>query len=897
MISHRTKAIISVLLVILTVSGCYLFFFVNQQKQNQNLLVESKKELVSTLATTLTRQIDKQYSSRVRSFVTIRKKQIQAFLDRDRETLYATTFPLFKVLQEENSYFDHINFILPDNTIFLRMHDPKQYGDEERHLVQHDSEINVMSYKFTSGFFYGACGLYYQVSHPVYNEGEYAGAVLFGIRIGSFLEKIQKNFGLHTALALLKNRQEGEWHQENGVDSGNYIIYHQNDALFSLIAQEFVVSAREQKVDFEGSILNVFSSYVIKDMHGDELGRILQALDVTSITKSFRHDLYRLALITMIVLVVATMILYLSFNKLLVQLIQLNETLNRKNDELVATGRKLEHLVAERTNRLAETNKQLQLEIVKRQDINRSLTRSVEEWQSTFDAIIDPVTILDNNLEIVIANKALHSLLSSGEKVTVGRKCYELFAGRSSSCTNCPVREVFEKGKKQEGEVEHNYLGRSLFVSCAPILDGEEIMGFVHTARDITQEKELKKQLFQAQKMEAIATLAGGIAHDFNNILGAILGNADLLLYRISSLSKRDELAGTSEVTIQDVESHLAAIKKAGNRAKELVSQILAFSRQGKSQRQNADITPVIKEGIKLLRSSLPANIEIKTAVDSKTCQVFADLTQIHQVFMNLCTNAAQAMHEYGGILDISLSLYEHDYSSHNDLPNLQRGRYVVLSVRDTGHGMSPAVMERIFDPFFTTRDVSEGTGMGLAVIHGIITAHDGDLDVQSEEGVGSAFAVYLPCQNGPEGGEEDVILGVPRGNQEKILFVDDEKDIVRMTTRMLEYLGYVVYPASKAEQAIAMLRRESFDIDLVITDYSMTGVSGVELAKEIVAMGRDIPVMLCSGFSESVILDEEARDIIRKFMSKPLDMNKLAVAIREVLPATAGENNAGSDN
>ena len=186
---------------------------------------------------------------------------------------------------------------------------------------------------------------------------------------------------------------------------------------------------------------------------------------------------------------------------------------------------------------------------------------------------------------------------------------------------------------------------------------------------------------------------------------------------------------------------------------------------------------------------------------------------------------------------------------------------------------------------------------MGLAVIHGIVTAHDGLLDVQSEEGAGSSFTVYLPCQNAPVSGEEDVVLGVPRGNQEKILFVDDEEDIVRMTTRMLEYLGYVVYPATRAEQAIAMLKRESFDVDLIITDYSMSGVSGVDLASEVAAMGRDIPIMLCSGFSESVILDEEARGVIKKFMSKPLDMSKMAIAIREVMSETTGENNAGSDN
>ena len=508
MVSYRTKAIISVVVVILTISGCYLSFFINQQSQHQTLLIESKKDLVSTLVTTLAGQIDKQYRSRIKSFVAIQNKQIQAFLNRDREALYSSTLAPFEVLHKENKYFDHLNFILPDNTVFLRMHEPENYGDVEKHFSAHDSENNIMDHRFSGGFVYGDCGLYYQVSNPIYSEGKYAGAILFGIRIDAFIEEIRNNLGMHTALLLDQKRQEDHGYYEQGDnhyheydnDTCTYILKHQNDPFFLQMGSKFTDIDAELQIDFEGSVLNIFPSYVIRDIHGVELGKILQALDVTSITKSFRHDLYRLTLITLVVIVVATVILFLSFNKLLEQLIHLNETLNQKNDELEETGRKLEYLVAERTSKLEETNKKLQDEIVRRQDANRYLSRSVEEWQSTFDAITDPVTILDNDLEVVIANKASHDLLSNGQQETIGRKCHELFSGRSSVCPDCPAQEVFKKGEQQEGEIEHVYLGKSLLVSCAPNSRWRGNNGFCPYCQRYNPGKGTEKTAFSSSK-------------------------------------------------------------------------------------------------------------------------------------------------------------------------------------------------------------------------------------------------------------------------------------------------------------------------------------------------------------------------------------------------------------
>ncbi len=883
MLGIRSKTIIAVVTVILAISASYSFFFLKQREQSQQLVIQSKKELVTALVASMTRELNDQYSSRIKSFALRHANIIKHFADRQREELYEETLQVFSTLQNENRHFDHINFILPDNTVFLRMLEPERHGDKEKYSCSVYSQTDRDSEKGTSGFVYGKCGLLYRVIQPLYYQEKYIGNVLFGIGMSSFVEDIKKNLGMHTALALHKELiDEVEGGHADGVVSGKFIIYDFDDPFFKEKAESIKLSGFEQRFTHENAIHFVFPSYVIKDKDDQEIGRILQGVDLTNVIESYRLDIIRLICITLGVIVLASGILYLAFSKLLGELVGLNTKFQEKNRELIEAGQQLEEQVLQRTKELADANAQLIREIDERQKTNLSLIRSIEEWQSTFDAIADPVTILDTDLEVVIANKAAHDMLSRDDREIVGRTCHELFADNPEPCDSCPASDVFTGKMSMEYEVEHEYLGKSLLVSCSPIFDNNEVTGYVHTAKDITQEKILKRQLSQAQKMEAIATLAGGIAHDFNNILGAILGNADLLLYRLAP-PVSGENQKLKDIPPEDIASHIEAIKKAGNRAKELVSQILAFSRQSKTQKQNVLITPVIKEGVKLLRASLAANIGITSTIDQDTCQINADVSQIHQVFMNLCTNAAQAMKEKGGTLEISLQNFEADSSSRKRYPDLAPGRYLALVIKDTGHGMSPEVMERIFDPFFTTRDVGEGTGMGLSVIHGIITAHQGILDVKSQVDVGSEFTAFFPCIDDKQLIGDDPVLGVPRG-KEDILFVDDEADIVKMSASMLQYLGYTVFSATSGENALEMIQGEASDVTLIITDYSMPGMSGTELASEIVKLRKNLPVILCSGYSESVVLDDSTKKVIRKFMSKPLDMKKLAIAIREVL-------------
>ena len=515
---------------------------------------------------------------------------------------------------------------------------------------------------------------------------------------------------------------------------------------------------------------------------------------------------------------------------------------------------------------------------------NPVLGSLLDEWRSTFDVVLDPILILDRDLTIVKGNRAAKQLLSVNGSAIEGKKCHQLFAGSDAPCRSCPIQMVGHDNDSYRQEITHRYLGRTFAISCSPLLRDNTVVGFVHSAKDISHQCNLEKRLVHTSKLEAIATLAGGIAHDFNNILGAILGNADLLLYRLPAKEGEKISFAGSPITFEEIAEHVQAIKRAGNRAKDLVTQILAFSRQTANQRKNLLIAPVVKEVCRLLRASLPATIELKVSVARDIGMIYADPGQIQQVLMNLCTNAAQSIENAIGTIEISLREIETGRAEQLRYNNLIPGRYVVLTVKDTGRGMPPETLERIFDPFFTTREVGEGSGLGLAVIHGIIVSHDGVIDVKSELDKGSVFTVFFPRVEEADGEEENRVLAMPRGT-ETILFVDDEEDIVKMRTRMLSLLGYRLLPATSPEQALSYFSKGREHIDLMITDHTMPRMTGLQLAAEVSALKPELPIILCSGYSEAVTPEEAAKAGIRHFLAKPMDMRLLAMAIREILP------------
>jgi PAS domain S-box-containing protein len=404
--------------------------------------------------------------------------------------------------------------------------------------------------------------------------------------------------------------------------------------------------------------------------------------------------------------------------------------------------------------------------------------------------------------------------------------------------------------------------------NALPLPDEELILAVVH---DSTDQRKLESQLRQAQKMEAIGTLAGGIAHDFNNILSAILGYSEILtLFYI----EKDNPA----------RSNLEEILKAANRAKDLVKQILTFSRQTEQEKRPVLLTPIIKEAVKFLRSSLPTTIDIRQNLLCKEDSVLADPTQMHQVVMNLCTNAAHAMKERSGVLEIKLEEVELKSTASERFLDLVPGPYLQLTVADNGHGMVRDVLERIFEPYFTTKKQGEGTGLGLAVVHGIVSNHGGVIEVASEVDRGTTFQVLLPrLKREVTTTAEKADRALPKGN-ECILFIDDEETVVDVGKRILHNLGYDVLGVTDPSAALETFRLQPDRFDLVITDLTMPHMTGLQLAEQLTLIKPDIPIILCTGLGDKNTKKEAKIKGIKKFVHKPISVYKLAETVREVL-------------
>ena len=390
---------------------------------------------------------------------------------------------------------------------------------------------------------------------------------------------------------------------------------------------------------------------------------------------------------------------------------------------------------------------------------------------------------------------------------------------------------------------------------------------------DVTEKWQLEKRLAQAQKMEAIGTLAGGIAHDFNNILSAIIGYTELSLIDIPNGSA--------------LQNNLQQVLKAGGRAKELVRQILAFSRQRESELVPVKISLIVNEALKLLRATLPATIKIRHNIKSHL-SVLTDPTNIHQILMNLCTNASFAMQAEGGVLEVSLNDADLDADFARQHPDVKPGKFIRLMVKDTGCGMTPEATERIFDPFFTTKKVGEGTGMGLSVVHGIIKSHGGTIIVESSPGKGSAFSVFLPAIATEAADQANQAQLVITGN-ERILFVDDEDFQADIGKRMLERLGYRVTTRTKSLEALDLFRQTPDGFDLVITDMTMPDMTGDVLARKLISIRPDIPIIVCTGYSERINPDIVKEIGIKEMALKPVVMKDIAQMIQRVLANNAG--------
>jgi two-component system cell cycle sensor histidine kinase/response regulator CckA len=503
----------------------------------------------------------------------------------------------------------------------------------------------------------------------------------------------------------------------------------------------------------------------------------------------------------------------------------------------------------------------------------RQIETHAAQLASVVEQAAEDVVITDQHGVIQYVNPRFEEVTGYSRSEVIGQTLRILKSDRHEPAFYAQIRQTISSGKTWKGRIWNRTKdGRKILqdITTTPIYDPVgNLAGYASVRRDITKQVEIEEQLRQSQKMEAIGRLAGGIAHDFNNILSAIIGYADLALEDV-----RDSETGKRKI---------GRILDASSRATDLIRQILSFSRSQKTSPEPVSPHIIAKEVLDLMRASLPSTIEIVRKLNSKST-VFADPTSIHQILMNLCTNAGHAMRKIGGILTVSLEDVTLDENEVANYPDMAAGKFMNISVKDTGHGIPPDIQSKIFDPFFTTKGPGEGTGMGLSAVHGIVRELGGMVAVESEAGKGSVFNVFLPVIERPIKAVESVGIEAAHGGTERILFVDDEAIQGELAQESLTPLGYQVNVFTDGMTALEHFQSHSSEYDIVVTDMTMPKMTGEVLTKRIHLIRPDIPVIMCTGFSE--VVDEEKVKAMGlcALLHKPLVARDLTRAIRDVL-------------
>jgi two-component system, cell cycle sensor histidine kinase and response regulator CckA len=535
---------------------------------------------------------------------------------------------------------------------------------------------------------------------------------------------------------------------------------------------------------------------------------------------------------------------------------------------------RLETLVQERTAALASTNRKLTREMEERERVTRQIVAAKREWEGTFDSVQDLVVIIDPQARVRRLNFAMAHRLGLSPREVVGRECAFIFDAPGQGEARSPDLLVMTDGRYHSREISIPRLHGEFLVTASPLTQADDAPpSTVFVAHDITERKHLEQRLRQSQKMEAIGTLAGGIAHDFNNILGIIMGFSEMIQAEASDES--------------NLSRRVDHILSACRRARDLVLQILTFSRQNDQEAGSLRVGPLVKETLKLLRATVPNSISLTEVIRPGRDTIQAEPTQIQQILMNLCGNAAQAMRETGGSLTVGL-----EEAAAAACPLSGEAAPVGclrLWVSDTGPGIAPEIAERVFDPFFTTKKPGEGTGMGLAVAHGIVRKYQGDIKLKSVPGQGATFEVYLPLSaETPRSEQEEPVH--PAMGRGRVLFVDDEAALAEIGQELLESLGYQVVVETDPRRALSRVRDAPRGVDILITDQNMPGLTGADLAREVLALRPDLPIIMLTGFSETITRERAKALGIREFLLKPILRRDLAKAIEAALSGEAAE-------
>ncbi|HIJ79965.1 MAG: response regulator, partial [Desulfobulbaceae bacterium] len=689
-----------------------------------------------------------------------------------------------------------------------------------------------------------------------YINGSLSGYLELGEEISHITGQMKETLGIEILSVIDKKfLNRAKWEEGMGMIgvSANWDLFDDfvvSEQTLSHIPRKLIEALGEHQQDHSLRLFDalidgrVYSAGIVplRDVSGQEVGEFV-------VLQDFEHKkslMQRLSLTQGITFIVFGSVLYLFFWMYLTRVQKL----------------------------LLSSRRELEDEIAERKISQRACQVSEERYRDLFEHAHDLIMIVHPDGRILYVNRSWCETLGFADYEISELKLADIVVHSDVQAFLETFNKVITVGEAKDIRASFvSKLGKKISVagSATCKYENQAPVSVRCILRDVTEQEELKEQLYQSQKIQAIGTLAGGIAHDFNNILTAILGYSEFL--------KKDIVEGSEGwFSLQEV-------IKAGRRAKELVKQILTFSRQAKYELQPVQLNLVVNEALGLVRSSIPTTVAIRSAISSSCGVIMADPTQMHQVIMNLCTNGYQAMkQDSDGELTVSLESVEIKAGDYLVGEGLAPGIYLKLRVADTGCGMEPAVMSRIFEPYFSTKEQGDGAGLGLSVVHGIVERHHGHIAVESVPGEGSTFTIYFPQVDT----QRPIVIPeyeapIQRGD-ERVMVVDDERAVAQLERMALEGLGYQVQSFTVSEEALEVFRNKPDKFDLIITDMAMPNMTGAELARKLIAIRPDIPIILCTGFSET-INEVQAKALgIEEYIMKPVIEKDIAIAVRKVL-------------
>ena len=943
--SEKSKAILTVSLIIFVLSGSFLYNGIVQHDRTIDSITKISEKDTHYILKAMENFTFKTYGWKIQNLLNTCPRIVEAFASRNRKLLYELTLPQFEAHHYENEFLDIMHFHLPDDTTFLRVHKPEFFGDNLKGVRPMINAVN-RNHKPLSGFEIGRHGPFFRIVQPIFYNDTYVGALEFGISAYQIIDILESETQIKAAAFFTERAWQKVALHEKGpvIKVGNFILTPHNRSLTESIPKNFQFGKDNHPiVRIDNQTYVIHSHPIFNDFKGNSLGGLLLFQDITQIMERKNSFIFKLTLLTAGLLVLAIMVLYYTFNQIIGSLHQreaklssifraapagigvvvdrviteVNERLCKmmgyskeellgknsrmlyhSDEEYELVGREKYRQISEHGSGTVETHLQRKdgnlidvvlsstpldlddlstcvtftaTDISGIKDTENKLRRSENKFRSMMEAMSDPVYICSDDYHVEYMNPAM--IKRTGRDAT-GEFCYQVLHNFDKQCPWCNGKSKTHS-KYFETDIVSPKDSHSYHVSHSPIVKEDGSVSNLTILRDTTEFKKMDAQCHQAQKMEAIGTLAGGVAHDFNNILTVIRGHAQL---------------GMMQTTEENpLWNDLLEIDKAGGRASKLTRQLLAFSRKQVIKPEMLLINNLINELIKMLRRLVGEEIILKTDLGEKLSPILADSGQLEQVIINLVVNAADAVKEQplASGRDISISTSEILLDSDFVLSHAgsKPGWHLLLDVSDSGGGISEAVIEHIFEPFYTTKEVGKGTGLGLATVYGIAKQNNAAIYVESKPGQGATFKIYWPIVKDDT---SEVIntekSGPAPGGSEVILLVEDEKTTRNLARRILQQAGYTVIEAENGLDALEKAKALQGSIDLVFTDVVMPVMGGEELIEQLQNIYPQIKFLFTSGYLGDRV--DHNNEIFKdeRFIDKPYDVPVVLSKIRQLL-------------